>query len=338
MEMYSKFKSGAHSKSETSQKRLANMGSVALLCLILLCGKYAYSQTTASIENIWQTHNVVNNDEQGMNIHVKFSFTGMLNKTGWCAAYFYNETGGVLIDKNQSYGTADGQVSTGSQFTPNIADGIYSDFVLFIPYSELHLPDGQHNIRFFVTIFDNTMSIANSDFHEFQINWTQPTNTLFSQNSSQQTLYNRTQQNSGVFFESRQQAGYNAKHESEKHTSINVGVLMGGGSLIGADLEFLVMKRLGLQLGAGITSMGLGINYHFEPYINSQFVSVQYWHQGFGNNHYASYLGPVYTYRAQKIFQISLGFGTVLSRGPLWNMDKDTPVALLYSIGLFFPL
>jgi len=36
MEMYSKFKSGAHSKIETSQKRRANMGSVALLCLVLI--------------------------------------------------------------------------------------------------------------------------------------------------------------------------------------------------------------------------------------------------------------------------------------------------------------
>jgi len=129
----------------------------------------------------------------------------------------------------------------------------------------------------------------------------------------------------------------------EERTSINVGVLMGGGGLIGADLEFLAGKRVGLQLGGGLGSVGFGVNYHLKPYINSQFVSVQYWHQGFGDNHYASYLGPMYAFRAKKIFQFGIGFGTVLSKGPGWERaweNKEAPgnVALLYNIGLYFPL
>ena len=125
----------------------------------------------------------------------------------------------------------------------------------------------------------------------------------------------------------------------EERTSINVGVMMGGGGLIGADLEFLVGKRVGLQLGGGLGSMGFGLNYHFKPYINSQFVSVVYWHQGFGDNHYASYLGPMYVFRAKKILQLGIGFGTVLSKGPqMPEKFQDVPVAMLYNIGLYFPL
>lgn len=120
---------------------------------------------------------------------------------------------------------------------------------------------------------------------------------------------------------------------------------MGGGGLIGADLEFLIGKQVGLQFGAGLVgSIGGGFNYHFKPYINSQFVSIQYWQQGFGDNHYASYLGPMYTFRARKIFQIGIGFGKILSTGPGWERaweNKTEPsksVALIYNIGLFFPL
>jgi hypothetical protein len=118
---------------------------------------------------------------------------------------------------------------------------------------------------------------------------------------------------------------------------------MGGGGLIGADLEFLVSNRVGLQLGGGLGSVGIGLNYHLKPYINSQFVSVVYWNQGFGDNHYASYLGPMYSFRARKIFQFGIGFGTILSKGPGWDRaweNKTAPgnVALLYNIGLFFPL
>ena len=43
-----------------------------------------------------------------------------------------------------------------------------------------------------------------------------------------------------------------------ERTSINVGAFMGGGGIIGGDLEFLIGKRLGLQLGAGFPSFGLG--------------------------------------------------------------------------------
>ena len=154
------------------------------------------------------------------------------------------------------------------------------------------------------------------------------------------------QQNDVVFLEPQavqpSPAGAATALEREEHTSINVGVLMGGGSLLGADLEFMAGKNVGLQLGAGISSIGFGINYHFKPYINSQFISLQYFHQGFGDNHYASYLGPMYVFRAKKIFQFGIGFGSVLSKGPRWETyyagKDEPPVMLLYNIGLYFPL
>lgn len=152
------------------------------------------------------------------------------------------------------------------------------------------------------------------------------------------------QQNFDSYITQQPQAGAKNMMERAERTSINVGVLMGGGGLIGADLEFLVGKRTGLQMGAGLGSIGFGVNYHLKPYINSQFVSVQYWHQGFGDNHYASYLGPMYTFRVRKILQFGIGFGTILSTGSGWERawkNKDEPstsAALIYNIGLYFPL
>ena len=132
---------------------------------------------------------------------------------------------------------------------------------------------------------------------------------------------------------------------SQARTSLNVGLLMGGGGLVGVDAEFLIGKSVGLQLGCGLSSMGFSINYHLKPYINSQFVSFAYWQQGFFDNHYASYLGPMYVFRAKKLFQFGVGFGSVLSKGPGWERSwenkKNEPtgsVALIYNIGLFFPL
>jgi len=153
------------------------------------------------------------------------------------------------------------------------------------------------------------------------------------------------QQNDVVFFESQKPIEAKTMLERDERTSLNVGVLMGGGGLIGADLELLLGKRVGMQFGAGLGSIGFGLNYHFKPYINSQFISVQYWQQGFGDNHYASYLGPMYVFRAEKILQFGIGFGTILSKGDrwerVWKNKANEPkgnVALMYNIGFYFPL
>lgn len=43
--------------------------------------------------------------------------------------------------------------------------------------------------------------------------------------------------------------------KEEPKTSITVGILQGGGSLVGADLETLLYKNIGFQLGAGFEAM-----------------------------------------------------------------------------------
>ena len=128
--------------------------------------------------------------------------------------------------------------------------------------------------------------------------------------------------------------------ECEERMAINIGILMGGGGIVGADLEFMVGKHMGLQIGCGFGSMGFGLNYHFKPEIKSPFISFQYWHQGFSDNHYASYLGPVFVFRNKKKFQCCIGYGSILTKGTAWKKfyaDKKEPAIgiLLYNIGWY---
>lgn len=125
----------------------------------------------------------------------------------------------------------------------------------------------------------------------------------------------------------------------EKSSSITVGILQGGGSLVGADFETLLSKQLGVQIGAGLVGYGAGIDYHFKPSIRSSFISLQYWHQGFGTSYTQSILGPTFVYRARKWFTAQFGFGYVLGYGPAWpTTSAKSPVILLYSIGAYFPI
>lgn len=127
--------------------------------------------------------------------------------------------------------------------------------------------------------------------------------------------------------------------ERPERVALTVGILQGGGSLIGADLEFLISKSVGFQLGAGFRGYGAGVNFHFQPTIRSSFVSLAYWHQGIGESHSQTVMGPTFVYRSKKWFTAQLGLGAPLERGPAWPSEIDQPpVILMYSIGAYFPL
>ena len=123
---------------------------------------------------------------------------------------------------------------------------------------------------------------------------------------------------------------------SEKKASIAVGFMNGGGGLVGVDFEFLISQLLGVQGGIGFVSYGGALNYHFKPYINSSMVSLAYFHQGIGNSYTYSWVGPLYTFRAPKIFQASIGYGICVGQGPA--VTEAYSGTLIYNIGLYFPI
>lgn len=126
---------------------------------------------------------------------------------------------------------------------------------------------------------------------------------------------------------------------SPKKSSISAGFMQGGGGLVGVDFEHMLGNHFSAQVGAGFVSFGAAINYHFKPFINSSMVSLGYYHQGVGNSYAASWLGPVYTFRAPKIFQFQIGFGFKVGEGPAASADlMKTSMTLLYSIGVYFPI
>lgn len=127
--------------------------------------------------------------------------------------------------------------------------------------------------------------------------------------------------------------------EPEKRSSMTIGILQGGGSLVGADFETLLSNKFGVQIGAGLFGYGAGLNFHLKPSIRSSFFGLQYWHQGFGSGYTQSVFGPTYVYRGKKWFTAQIGLGYVLGHGPAWpSTAVSTPVILMYSIGAYFPL
>jgi len=148
-----------------------------LLAFLILITCNAISQTSATIDHIWQEHNVVSNSLKGMNIHIKFSINNMQNQTGFVIACFVDKNESDLMDYNKKYRTSDGKVATWNTFTPDYKYTVYNDFVLFMPYEEFHLT-GYHELYFYLNIIDSkNQVIAISDYNEFNINWGIPSHT-----------------------------------------------------------------------------------------------------------------------------------------------------------------
>jgi len=62
--------------------------------------------------------------------------------------------------------------------------------------------------------------------------------------------------------------------------------------------------------------------------------------QGFGStSHVASYIAPMFNFRAKKVFQAGIGLGYIVNKGPRFNdaFKKDIDVLLMYNIGVYFP-
>ena len=127
-------------------------------------------KATAVITSVRVDQNVAIGDESGLRISINFQANYMENKNGQVVAYFYllkNNNLSKLMDCNQNYCCSNGQVCIKLDFVPTLPLQQYNNFSLFIPYDELHLPQGKHSLNFNIEIFDNlNASIASvSDYH-----------------------------------------------------------------------------------------------------------------------------------------------------------------------------
>lgn len=146
--------------------------------------KTEWPQLYATIEKIWEDFNVQQDNQKGVNIHVAFSVSmsqyplvgvygvdipSFSERKGLVTAYFYDENGSPLKDLNGKYCHSGGNVCLCDVFQLSATAfnfrQSYSDFVLFMPYNELHVGPGIHRLNFeIVIISDLESAIARSQY------------------------------------------------------------------------------------------------------------------------------------------------------------------------------
>ena len=102
---------------------------------------------SAFIQRVWVEQDVVSGGTEGMRIHVAFDAKHLVGAQLTVAAGFTDANGNDLQDADGQYRYDDGTVGVTALASAGSDDTRFDDFVLFIPYAQLHLTPGSHTLR-----------------------------------------------------------------------------------------------------------------------------------------------------------------------------------------------
>ena len=79
----------------------------------------------------------------------------------------------LRVDNTGSYATSDNQAATHKTIKPNYDSSSYTDVEIFMPYNELEVGTGKHNLKFYCKIWEystsSAISVAESQYYSFTL-------------------------------------------------------------------------------------------------------------------------------------------------------------------------
>lgn len=131
-------------------------------------GSTAIVPATCSLEDVEVEHNITMDGKKGMKIFTSFTINNAKDKECLVSAYFYTADGAALKDNNRKYHTMDGKVATWKTVTPLYPNTKFTRMELFMPYDELELKDGEHKLKFSMSVWDeNRKSLVTGGIYYF---------------------------------------------------------------------------------------------------------------------------------------------------------------------------
>lgn len=116
----------------------------------------------AKVNESW-VENVIQNGENGINIHIAFDVKNMKNKNGEVRVHFESPKGEPIDNKNGRFKNMLGHSCNTKDFQTEYESAEYKDFVIFMPLSEIHINNGNKDYYCKIDIYnvDDKQSISN---------------------------------------------------------------------------------------------------------------------------------------------------------------------------------
>jgi hypothetical protein len=107
------------------------------------------------------------NDREGMEFLIDFDVRNAANLPLTLAIYFYDADGTPLADSNRQFYSANGKVAVFSRFTPKFANTSFNQYKVLMPYDELELECGEHELKFSIGIWNGQQRIISTGYEYF---------------------------------------------------------------------------------------------------------------------------------------------------------------------------
>lgn len=105
-----------------------------IFLLLTLSPLMVAAQQTCTINDLQFTLDDVNNQNQGLTVHLSMSVNGMLNKRGKVFVFICDEDGNYINSTVPNFCTTDNSLCKVTSYTPSYQSSKYDDFTTFIPY------------------------------------------------------------------------------------------------------------------------------------------------------------------------------------------------------------
>lgn len=114
----------------------------------------ASGSVKANIFNVAVEFDVMFNGVKGMVVYPSFSISGALRRSMTAVAYVLDANGRPLPAKTNAYMAVDGTFAAWRDFVPAYNPARYDSYGVFIPYDELNVAPGKHNLQYRVDLYD----------------------------------------------------------------------------------------------------------------------------------------------------------------------------------------
>lgn len=126
------------------------------------------SNSETQITKVWMDYDVTENGRRGMMIHVAFKVYGLKDVASYLAIYVADEKGDRFKSSNNEFSSVDGELALFKTLKPGYELSVYDDSKLFLPYDEIPVGNGEHNLKLDIDVIrQNGDLVKHLDFKPF---------------------------------------------------------------------------------------------------------------------------------------------------------------------------
>ena len=130
-------------------------------------GQEASDTYTVDCNRMWIDYDVTKDNEFGMRLHVNLTVRQMKDVPSNLAFAIELENGDKVFADDPAYASTNGQLTVYRKLNQRFINSVYNDVEVFLPYREITVGAGSHNLRVHVDLLYENGGNIHVTYHDF---------------------------------------------------------------------------------------------------------------------------------------------------------------------------